>query len=202
MHWVERASFEKIRRLLEISEQERNHKVLLTMKNLHDLSLHPSLYSVPIISCPLPSKNVEGEHFMTVDLLNLIPGNSSPTREAESEATSQELVISTKPVHPSSASEDSSPAPQASRQGERGSSFERLPLERKGSRPTPRTLKLRKEAVERRNVPRAGVEDFVSWVPPISIRPLDWEEEEEEDEMSDLIHNFAARKRKRDASFE
>ena len=46
------------------------------------------------------------------------------------------------------------------------------------------------------------MEDFVPWVPPISSHPLDWGEEEEEDGMFDLIHNFAARKRKRDASFE
>ena len=49
--------------------------------------------------------------------------------------------------------------------------------------------------------PKAGVEDFVPWVPPISSRPPDWEEEEEDDGMSDLIHNFATRKRKRDANF-
>ena len=38
----------------------------------------------------------------------------------------------------------------------------------------------------------------LSNIPPFP----DWEEEEEEDGMSDLIHNFAARKRKRDASLE
>ena len=100
MHWVERASFEKIRRLLEISEQERNHEVLLTMKNLHDLSRQFSPYSVPIIPHPLPSEIVEGEHFGTADLLNLILGSSSPTREAESEAAGRELVISTQPMTP------------------------------------------------------------------------------------------------------
>ena len=109
MHWVERASFEKIRRLLEITKQERHHEVLLTLKNLHDLSRHPYPYTVPIIPRPLPSEIVEGEHFITADLLNLIPGISSPAREAESEAASRELVISTQPVQPSSTSEDSGP---------------------------------------------------------------------------------------------
>ena len=111
MHWVERASFEKIWKLLEISEQEWNHEVLLTMKNLHDLSRHPSPYSVLIIPRPLPLEIVEGEHFVTADLLNLIPAG-------------QELVISTQPMHPSSAREDSGPTLQASRQGERGSRLE------------------------------------------------------------------------------
>ena len=54
------------------------------------------------------------------------------------------------------------------------------------------------------------MEDFVPWVPPISSHPSDWEEEEGGGgwggggggyEMSDLFHNFVARKRKRDASF-
>ena len=34
------------------------------------------------------------------------------------------------------------------------------------------------------------MEDFIPWVPPISSRPPDWEEEEEEDGMSDLIHTL------------
>ena len=123
--------------MLEISEQERNHEVLLIVKNLHDLSRHPSPYSVPIISHPLLSEIVEGEHFVTADLLNLIPGSSSPTKEAESGAVGRELVISTQPMQPSSASEDFDPIPRAYRHDERGSRLERLPLERKGSRPAP-----------------------------------------------------------------
>ena len=47
----------------------------------------------------------------------------------------------------------------------------------------------------------ARVEDFVTWVSPISSCPLVREEEEEEDGMTDLIHNFGARKRKRGVSF-
>ena len=81
------------------------------MKNLHDLSLHLSLYNVSIIPRPLPSEIVEGEHFVTADLLRLIPGSSSSAREVESEAAGWELVISTQPAQPSSASEDFGPAP-------------------------------------------------------------------------------------------
>ena len=41
------------------------------------------------------------------------------------------------------------------------------------------------------------------WVPPISYRSPDRDEkEEEEDNMSGLVHNFSARKRKRDAILE
>ena len=110
MHWVERSSFEIIRRLLEIFEQERNHEVLLFVKNLHDLSRHPSPYNVPIIPPPLPLEVVEGEHFVTEDLLNLIPGSSSSTREPKIEAVGRELAVRIQPGQ-SSASEDSGPAP-------------------------------------------------------------------------------------------
>ena len=102
---------------------------------------------------------------------------------------------------PSSASEDSGSAPQASRRGERGSCLKLLPLARKGSHPAPEVLKRRKGTSERQKVPGAGVEDFVPWVPPISSHPPDWEEEEEGDEMSDLVHNFVVRKRKHDTRF-
>ena len=45
------------------------------------------------------------------------------------------------------------------------------------------------------------MEDFVPWVSPISSHPLANEEEEEEDEMADLVHNFSARKLKRGTNF-
>ena len=45
------------------------------------------------------------------------------------------------------------------------------------------------------------MEGFVPWVAPIPSRPSASEEEEDEDEMADLVHNFGARKSKRGASF-
>ena len=144
VHWVEKASFAKIRRLLEISKQERHHEVLLTMKNLHDLSCHPSPYSVPIIPRPLPSEVVEGEHFVAADLLSLIPSSSSPAVEAESKAAGREVVIITQPAQPSSISEDSSPAPQASRKVEGGSRLERPALAIKNSHPATRASNKRR----------------------------------------------------------
>ena len=38
VNWVEKASFEKMRKLLEIFEWERHHEVLLALQNLNDLS--------------------------------------------------------------------------------------------------------------------------------------------------------------------
>ena len=191
---MERTSFEKIRRLLEIFGQEQHHEVLLTVKNLHDLSHHLSSYSVQIIPRPPPSEIVEVEHFVIADLLSLIPSGSSPAREVESEAAGRELVISTQLAQPSFASEDFGLAPQVSRQVEGGSYLERPPLAIKDSRPDPQVSKKKKRTLRRQKVAGAGVEDFIPWIPPIFRRSPDLEEEKEEHKMSGLIHNFAARK--------
>ena len=106
------------------------------MKNLHDLRSHPSPYNVPIIPRPLPSEIVEGEHFVTEDLLNLIPSSSSSAKP-KTEAASRELAVRIQPGQPSSASEDSGLAPQPFRQVEGCSRLECPPLERKGSRSAP-----------------------------------------------------------------
>ena len=108
---MENSSFEKIRKLLEISEGERHHEVLLTLKNLDDLSRNPTPYSVPVIPRPLPIEIVEGEHYVTANLFNLLMGSSFPGREQETEVAGRELVIRTRPGEPSSASEDSDPTP-------------------------------------------------------------------------------------------
>ena len=48
--------------------------------------------------------------------------------------------------------------------------------------------------------PRARVEDFVPWVSLVYSCPLASEEEEEENELADLVHNFGAQKCKRSAN--
>ena len=86
VNWVEKANFEKIQKLLEISEWERHHEVLITLQNLNDLSRNPVPYSSLVIPRPLPIEIVEGEHYVTANLLNLLPGSSSPSRESETKA--------------------------------------------------------------------------------------------------------------------
>ena len=76
VEWVEKESFKKIRRLLEISERDRQYKVLLTSKNLADVGRNPDPYSLPIIPHLLPSEIVVGEHFVTADLWHLISGGA------------------------------------------------------------------------------------------------------------------------------
>ena len=135
VNWVEKASFKKIQKLLKISELERHHEILFTMKNLHELSRSPSPYIIPIIPRPLPTKIVEGEHYVIADILYLAPGSSSPVKNFEIEAVGREPVISTQSGQPSLAKEDSSLIPQASKNDDRSSHFEHLPFSKKGSCP-------------------------------------------------------------------
>ena len=73
-------------------------------------------------------------------------------------------------------------------------------MEIKDSRPAPQALKKKKGTLRRQKVVGAGAEDFIPWLPPISRRSSDRGEKEEDNKMFGLVHNFAARKRKRDAS--
>ena len=129
---MEKASFKKIQRFLEISEQERHHEILLTAKNLRELSRSPSPYIIPIIQRRLPVEIVEGEHYVIADLLNLAPGSSSPSKNSETKAVGRELVVSTQSEQPSLAREDSGFVPQAFWNDDRGSCLERLPFAKKG----------------------------------------------------------------------
>ena len=89
---MEKASLEKIRRLLEISEQERHYEVLLTLKNLADVRRNPASYSLSIIPHLLPSEIVDGEHSITDDLPHLIASDVSSSRDLGAETSSWELV--------------------------------------------------------------------------------------------------------------
>ena len=90
VQWVEKASFEKIRRLLEVSEHERHYEVLLTLKNLADVRRSPAPYSLPIIPRSLTLEIVDGEHFVTSDMLSLLAGRAPSTRDLEAEASHRE----------------------------------------------------------------------------------------------------------------
>ena len=75
--WVEKARLDFIKQLLEITERELNHELLLSIKNLQELGADPFSYIVHVIPRPLPKELIKGEHFILVDLLKSIPGNSS-----------------------------------------------------------------------------------------------------------------------------
>ena len=80
--WVEKANLECIRRLLEITEGERNHQLLLYVKNLRELSVIPVPYIVPVIPRPSPVELVRGEYFTLADLLKSIQASSAQAGSA------------------------------------------------------------------------------------------------------------------------
>ena len=89
MKWVEKSSIEKIRRLLEISEQERHYQVLLTRENISVVRHNPVPYTLLVIPRHLPSIVVEGEHFMIADVRRLVSGNASSSKDPVVEASSR-----------------------------------------------------------------------------------------------------------------
>ena len=147
VHWVEKASLEKIRRLLEISEQDHHYEVLLTSKNLVDVRRNPAPYNLPIIPHPLPSEIVDEEHFITANLLNLTAGSASSSRVPDVETSSQELVSRTLLGSSASTSGGSGSAQPAPSRGERGYRSERLLLPRKGTSSAPRVLNIKKGGI-------------------------------------------------------
>ena len=200
VHWVEKASLEKIHRLVEISELERHYEVLLTLKNLADVRRSSAPYSLPIIPRPLPSEIVDGEHFVATDLLSLIAGSASPSEDPEAETLNREQASRAPSIPSASTSGDSSPAPPGPSRGERGICPVRLPLLRKGIGSAPLVLKIKKKGTNRgKNALGAQVKDFIPWVCPKPSWPfaLEEEEEEEEEEMKGLLDRYATRKRKR-----
>ena len=79
---MEKARLDHISRLLEITERKCNHELLLSVKNLQELGASPFPYIVSVVSSPLPTKLVNGEHFVLVDLLKLISESSSQAEYA------------------------------------------------------------------------------------------------------------------------
>ena len=60
-----------------------NHELLLTVKNLQELGGSPFPYIIPIVPRSLLAKVIEGEHFVLVDLLKMVLGNSSHAISAQ-----------------------------------------------------------------------------------------------------------------------
>ena len=81
VNWVEKSCFEKIRRLLEVSERERHCKVLLTSENISAVRHNPAPYNLSVIPHPLPPDVVEGEHFVVTDLRCLVSRGASSSKD-------------------------------------------------------------------------------------------------------------------------
>ena len=126
---MEKASLDLIRRLLEITERERNHELLLSVKNLQELGANPFPYIVPVIPCPLPEELIKGEHFVLVDLLKSISGSSSQAEsveETEAETTQGALVSFVRPDQSSLVVQDLRPTSQVVKNKKKGKKGEKV----------------------------------------------------------------------------
>ena len=128
MNWVEKSSFEKIRRLSEISEQERHYKVLLTPDNISAVRRNPTPYTLPVIPRPLPSDVVEGEHFVIADLRRLVSSSARPSSGPVVEASSRVQGAWSASGSLTSSNEDSSSTQPVPSRRTRSSCPEQLPL--------------------------------------------------------------------------
>ena len=90
--WVEKARLDRIRWLLEITERELNHELLLSTKNLYELGASPFPYIVLVIPRPLLEELIKGEHFILAGLLKSIPGSSSQAGSDQTEFAQEALT--------------------------------------------------------------------------------------------------------------
>ena len=130
VNWVEKSSFEKIRRLLEVSERERHYKVLLTPENISAVRHNPTPYNLTVLPRPLLRDVVEGEHFVVANLWRLVSRGVSSSRDLVVEASSpvQGVGSASGASTSSSGSSNSSPPPLALDLGTRSGHPKRSPL--------------------------------------------------------------------------
>ena len=198
VNWVEKSSFEKICRLLEVSERERHYKVLLTPENISDVRHNPAPYNLPVIPRPLPSDVVKGEHFVVADLRRLVSRGASSSKDPIIEASSRVQGVGSTSEASTSSSGSSNSSPPAPSQETRRGHPKRPPLPMQVPGPAPLVVRIkRKGAPEGHNAPGSKGEDFVPWVPTESEELQDLEEEERLERMTGLLDHYAARKRKR-----
>ena len=71
---MKKVRLDRINQLLEISKRERNHKLLLSVKNMREMDASRFPYIVPVLPRLLPAEFAKGEHFVLSNLLKLILG--------------------------------------------------------------------------------------------------------------------------------
>ena len=147
--------------MLEITEQEHNHELLLSVKNFQEFGVSPFPYIFPILPRPFPEELVKGEHFVLKDLLKSIPGSSSQAgsaQEPQAEIVEGALV-----------------------------SFVRLnqsPLAVQDPKPTPQAVKKKKGNIKAADT---GLKGFVEWADSIASDSA----EERDEDMSSLAVGFS-----------
>lgn len=65
--WVEKASFDHLNKLFEITTNERNHQIFLTDRNLLVVVREPKLYVLPILPHPVLKVLMPNKHHVLKD---------------------------------------------------------------------------------------------------------------------------------------
>lgn len=68
VEWVEKTSFTRFNKLIEIDAFEWPHKVIMLDKNLQSLIDNPKPFIIPVFPCLAPPSLVPSEHFVLNDL--------------------------------------------------------------------------------------------------------------------------------------
>ena len=109
----------------------------------------PAPYSLSIIPRLLHLEIVDGEHFVTSDMLSLLAGCAPLTRDLEAEASHRDQASRALFVPSTSTIGDSSSASPGPGRDERGIRPTMLPLLRKGTCSAPRVSQIRKKGTGR-----------------------------------------------------
>lgn len=67
VEWVEKASFNHLNKLFEITTNKRNHQIFLTDRNLLVVVREPKLYVLPILPHPVLKVLVPSKHHVLKD---------------------------------------------------------------------------------------------------------------------------------------
>ena len=111
VEWVEKASFDRLNKLFEITAIERHYQTLLSTRNLLAVVREPQPYVVNILPRRLPKFIVPGKHFVLGKnfVLNDLPFYER-VREANAKARQEKRQEGTLRKVPGEKGRDSSPA--------------------------------------------------------------------------------------------
>ena len=132
-------------------EAERNHELLLSVKNLRELGTIPFCYIVLVIPHSLPEELFKREHLVLTDPLKSISASSlqvGSVKEPQAEIAEGALVSFIKPYQSPLVVQDPKPAPWSAK--------------KKGKTKAAQVAQKKKKG--KIIVASAGLEGFVNWV--------------------------------------
>ena len=91
VEWVEKASFDRLNMLFEITAAERSCDTLLSMQNLRSVMQELQPYMLNILPRRMPEEVVAGEHFVLQDLPFYATVQKANARTRKARLTNREV---------------------------------------------------------------------------------------------------------------